>query len=183
MKTDALLLRESRGRPDAFVEVCERHAADLAGWLRREVGADAADDLLAETFARAWFHRRRFRDLGSGSAGPWLQGIAQNVVREYRRHGAIEARAVRRLGIALPGAADATDDGEEQLAAASAYGELGPAVEALPADQREALELRVVDDLDYAEIGNRLHIATATARTRVHRALKVLRARTERSLP
>jgi RNA polymerase sigma-70 factor (ECF subfamily) len=183
MKSDADLLRESRHQPDAFVEVCERHAADLAGWLRREVGADAADDLLAETLSRAWFHRRRFRDPGTGSAGPWLQGIARNVVRELRRKGAIEARAVRRLGISLPAPVSPAPESDDRLDAEAAYGRLERIVDELPGEQRQALELRVLDELDYREIGTRLHIPITTARTRVHRALRTLRARTERSDP
>ena len=181
MKTDAVLLRESRRHPDAFVEVCERHASDLAAWLRREVGPDAANDLLAETLSRAWFHRRRFRDPGTGSAGPWLQGIARNLVRELWRDGAIEARAVRRLGIMLPGSASHAGDSDERLDAEAAYGELEHIVDELPDEQREALELRVLDQLDYREIGTLLEIPATTARTRVHRALKTLRARVERS--
>ena len=183
MKSDAVLLRESRRRPDAFVEVCERHASDLSAWLRREVGADAADDLLAETLSRAWFHRRRFRDPGTGSAGPWLQGIARNLVRERHRAGAIEARAVRRLGIILPRAASLAVDSDARVDAKAAYGELEPLVDELPDEQREALELRVLGELDYREIGARLEIPAVTARTRVYRALKTLRARTERSEP
>jgi RNA polymerase sigma-70 factor (ECF subfamily) len=151
--------------------------------LRREVGADVADDLLAETLSRAWFYRRRFRDPGTGSAGAWLHGIARNLVRELRRHGAIEARAVRRLGIVLLPHVAPTSDPDERIDAEAAYGELGHLVDDLPEEQREALELRVLDELDYHEIGARLEIPAVTARTRVHRALKTLRARTERSQP
>jgi RNA polymerase sigma-70 factor (ECF subfamily) len=54
-------------------------------------------------------------------------------------------------------------------------------LDALPEDQRRALELRVVDELDYAEIGNRLAITPEGARTRVFRALGTLRAQIGRS--
>ena len=121
MASDAELIRESGRRPDAFVEVCRWHAGDLSGWLRREVGGSVADDLLAETFARAWFARRRFRDPGTGSAGPWFQGIARNVVREYRRDGVFEGRAIRKLG--LPRASEDTSilQSDERLDAAAEY--------------------------------------------------------------
>src|SRR4051794_14782104 len=116
MASDAQLLSESRRRPAAYAEVCARHAADLARWLSREVGRDAADDLLAETLAQGWYSRRRFRDPGGGSAGPWLQGIAANLVRDYRRRGAIEQRARRRLGLPLAYAdALAYEEAEERL--------------------------------------------------------------------
>jgi RNA polymerase sigma-70 factor (ECF subfamily) len=181
MATDAELLRESRRRPDAFVEVCGRHVDDLAGWLRREVGTIAAEDLLAETLARAWFVRRRFRDPGSGSAGPWLQGIARNLVRDYRRRGAIEARACRRLGLPLNLESEAFADANDRLTAAADYQAVAPRLAQLPAGQRAALELRVVDELEYEEIGSRLAVSPATVRTRVHRALKTLRGVSEGS--
>ncbi len=177
--SDAALLRESRRRPDAFVEVCARHGDDLASWLRREVGPAAAEDLLAETLARAWYARRRFRDPGTGSAGAWLQGIARNLVRDYRRRGAIETQARRRLRLPLEVAP--IDEAEERVSAQLTYGGIGALVDALPDGQRDALRLRVVDELEYEEIGRRLAIDTTTARTRVHRALKALRSQIGRS--
>jgi RNA polymerase sigma-70 factor (ECF subfamily) len=182
MVTDAELLRHSRRDPDAFVEVCARHATELAGWLRHEVGRDAAEDLLAETLARAWLHRRRFRGPGTGSAGPGLQGIARNLARDYRRRGAIEAKACRRLGLER-----VTDDGAfvetaQRLDAAAGYDAIAARMAALPTEQRAALELRVVEELGYEEIGARLAVDTVTVRTRVHRALKALRGPREGSL-
>jgi RNA polymerase sigma factor (sigma-70 family) len=179
MATDAELLRESRRRPDAYVEVCSRHMADLARWLRHEVGQDAADDLLAETLARGWYSRRRFRDPGTGSAGAWLQGIAANLVRDFRRRGAIEHRARAKLGLPLS-LEDATGylEADDQAEAVSRYAAVRERLDELPLDQREALELRVVHELDYDEIGERLSVSPVTARTRVHRALKALRVAT-----
>jgi DNA-directed RNA polymerase specialized sigma24 family protein len=65
----------------------------------------------------------------------------------------------------------------ERLAAAQQVVPL----DSLSAEQRRALELRVLDDLDYAAIGERLEITPAGARTRVFRALGTLRAQMGRS--
>jgi RNA polymerase sigma-70 factor (ECF subfamily) len=67
------------------------------------------------------------------------------------------------------------------VSAQAEFAAVAPLLDELPAEQRAALELRVVDELDYGEIGERLDVNAATARTRVHRALKTLRARTARS--
>jgi RNA polymerase sigma factor (sigma-70 family) len=176
METDAQLLRESRRRPDAYVEVCRRHVETLSRWLRRQVGPNEADDLLAETFARGWNSRRRFRDPGHGSAGPWLQGIAANLVRDYHRTGAIEARA--RLKLGLPAHAQepgAFAEADERLTAISDFEKMRSRLHELPDEQRAALALRVLNELDYHEIGERLSVSPVTARTRVHRALEALR--------
>lgn len=44
----------------------------------------------------------------------------------------------------------------------------------LSAAERDVVELRVIDELDYEEIGARLKITPAAARTRVHRGLSRL---------
>lgn len=174
--TDAALLRRSRRDPDAFVEVCRRHSDALGAWLRAELHDEGvAAELLAETLSEAWFARGRFRDPGDGDARPWLFGIAKNLVRHLYRDRAIERRARLRLRLPVP---------EEDAAAVLdrvAAAQERPALDELPDEQRRALELRVVDDLDYAEIGRRLDITTEGARTRVFRALGTLRAQLSRS--
>lgn len=175
MATDAELLRQSRRNPDAYVEVCRRHASDLSLWLQRQVGRSVADELLAETVARGWYARRRFRDPGSGSAGPWLQGIAGNVVREYRRRGAIELRAREKLGLPIDIGCGVDDEAEEHLAASIELKTIGPSLRCLPDEQRSALELRIVHEHDYRTIAAMQGVSVSTARVRVHRALKSLR--------
>jgi RNA polymerase sigma factor (sigma-70 family) len=175
--SDATLLRRSRRDPDAFVEVCRRHTDALAGWLRAEVRDDGlAGELLAETLSEAWFARVRFRDPGDGDARPWLFGIAKNLVRRLYRDRAIERRARLRLQLPVP-----DDDGSAAILDRLAAAQDAVSLAGLPGEQREALELRVVDDLDYAEIGRRLDLTPAGARTRVFRALGALRTQIGRS--
>lgn len=59
----------------------------------------AAGDLTAETFARAWLSRRRFRDERGGTALPWLLGIAGNVLRQSARQERVATAARERLGL------------------------------------------------------------------------------------
>lgn len=175
-ETDAALLRRSRRDPDAFVEVCRRHSDALTAWLRAELRDDgAAAELLAETLCEAWFAHPRFRDPGDGDARPWLFGIAKNLVRRLYRDRAIERRARRRLQLAVP-----QEDSSAVIERVTAA-QQGVSLDGLPAEQRRALELRVVDDLDYAEIASRLDITPEGARTRVFRALGALRAQIGRS--
>jgi RNA polymerase sigma-70 factor (ECF subfamily) len=47
----------------------------------------------------------------------------------------------------------------------------------LPAEYREAISMRVVDEHDYAEIAERAGVSRGLARVRVHRGLAALRAR------
>ena len=98
MTTDAELLRAADAR--AFGELYGRHAVAVHEWFARRV-AWAAADLTAETFARAWLSRRRFRNEREDSALPWLLGIGRNVLRESARQDRVETAARERLGLPL----------------------------------------------------------------------------------
>jgi RNA polymerase sigma-70 factor, ECF subfamily len=52
---------------------------------------------------------------------------------------------------------------------------LHEALAELPEGQRQAIELRVVEDLDYDGVAKRLDTTPAAARVRVHRGLSALR--------
>jgi RNA polymerase sigma-70 factor (ECF subfamily) len=176
VRSDASLLAAARDDPDAFRELYERHAEAVHGYFARRTGDHtAALDLTAETFAQAWFVRTRFRDEVGGSAAPWLYGIARNVLLMSVRRGALERRATERLGLQerLDGP-DRSADAVPEQAWADGADEL---LDALPADQREAVRMRVVEDLDYAEIATALHTTPGAARVRVHRGLSSLRRR------
>jgi DNA-directed RNA polymerase specialized sigma24 family protein len=105
MRSDAALLAAARTDSGAFRELYDRYADRVLGYhLRRSRDDDAAHELTAETFAQAWLVRARFRDECGGSAGPWLFGIARNVllasvaVKVDRPGPAAPARAVGTAG-------------------------------------------------------------------------------------
>ena len=176
-RSDAELMRAAASDRAAFGELYERHALRVYTWCRRRLEW-AASDLTAETFAQAWIHRGRFRDERGGSALPWLLGIAHNVLRESIRMDRVDTSARERLGLPLD---LASDDGyaavEERLSPRAA---LAAALERLPEHEREALELRVIDDMSYDQVAERLGIRPAAARLRVSRALRRLALTTAR---
>ncbi len=178
LKTDAELLAAARSEPQAYREFYERYAVWVRAWFQRETGSEtAALDLTAETFAEAWHGSRRFRDMAGGSGAPWLFGIARNLLRQYHKHNRIETAARARLG--LPAAFAESEEFErvdERMEAARLRPALQDAVGALPAEQRRALELRVVQQLSYDEVAGRLGCSQNAARLKVSRALKALTA-------
>ncbi len=170
-RTDAYLIRDARTDPAAFSELYARHVEAIFRWFRRRIEW-AASDLTAETFARAWLSRGRFRDERGGSALPWLLGIAANVLADTVRRDRVETQARERLGLPTD---LASEDGysavEERLSPRLA---LERALGSLSDHERKALELRVVDELSYAQVARRLAIRPAAARLRVSRALRRL---------
>src|SRR5437764_12645707 len=100
LPTDAELLAAARKDASAFRAFYERYAERVYGYhLRRAREPEAAHDLTAETFAQAWLARRRFRDRAGGSAGPWLFGIARNLLSQSVRRRRIELKACARIGL------------------------------------------------------------------------------------
>ncbi len=175
-RSDADLLAAASRDPLAFREFYDRYAAWVHSWFQRQTGSDtAALDLTAETFAQAWHAARRFRDMADGSGAPWLFGIARNLLRQYHKHNRIESAARERLG--MPTAWAECEDYEavdERMVATSLAPVLRRAVRALPSEQQKALELRVVQQLEYEEVAGALGCTQNAARLRVSRALRAL---------
>jgi len=67
--TDARWIEQSWRDPRAFTAVFERHADVIRGYVARRIGDDLADDLTAETFAVAFYVRRRY-DTSRPDAAP-----------------------------------------------------------------------------------------------------------------
>jgi RNA polymerase sigma factor (sigma-70 family) len=172
--SDAELLRRSRRSAEAFRLLYDRHAAGIHGFFRRRTGdTTAAFELTAETFAAAWLARGRFEDRAGGSAAPWLFGIARNLLAQSVRRSAVERRARERLGLAVD-----VEGGDIEVAAAwldGLDGDVEAALAALDRPQRRAIELRVLDELAYDEVGRQLGISAGAARVRVSRGLARLR--------
>jgi RNA polymerase sigma-70 factor (ECF subfamily) len=174
VQTDAQLLAAARTDPHAFRQLYERYAERIhrfhLGQTRRP---DAALDLTAETFAQAWLSRSRFEDRAGGSAGPWLYAIARHVLVDSVRRRRLERRACERLGLLSEldrpeKVAEPTDvwlDGLDE-----AWEELSP-------DMREAVRLRVLQELPYDEVADATGTSAGAARVRVHRGLTALRHR------
>lgn len=103
--------------------------------------------------------RARFRDVGRGG-GAWLHGIAAKELSHWFRRQAVELRAVRRLAIDLPALDDESIARIESLAELDAQrGLLAAALGEMTAGERHAVELRVVEEMGYAEIARRLDAA------------------------
>ncbi len=155
-----------------------RHArAMVTFFARRTLDAEAAVDLVAETFATAIEERHRFRGHTDAEQAGWLYGIARNHLSAWYRRAGVERRALRKLGLEPPALTDVDVERIEELAAFAALRvRIAAALSGLPDDTRRALQLRVVDERSYAETAAVLGIAESAARARVSRGLRALAA-------
>jgi RNA polymerase sigma factor (sigma-70 family) len=168
--SDEELLLVTRRRPDAFGVFYERYEERIVRYFLRRVGdAEVAADLTAETFAAALAGAHRFR-AGKGSAAAWLFGIARNTLGMSQRRGRVEARARKRIGTPQLVLTDEVLERIEGLGGAAL--EL---VDDLPAEQRQAVRARVVEEREYADIARDLRCSEAVVRKRVSRGLAHVR--------
>lgn len=174
-RTDTQLLIASRTEPEAFTELYRRHAEDLLRYFaRRTLDPETAAELTAETFAEAFASRATYRDQGVNGVA-WLYGIARHRLGRFFRSGRVDAAARRKLGMPerdLP--PDDYERIEDLIDFAPIREALAEALETLSPDQREAMRLRVIDGLGYAEVAERLECTEQNARQRVSRGLKKL---------
>ena len=168
------LLAAARSSAERFAEFYRHFERSILGFFVGATGRpELAADLAAETFARA------LESIGSydpmrGRADQWLFGIARNVLGVSYRHGRVDAAARERLG--LPKLI-LDDHAAETIARLSLDRSAMLALAELPAEQRRAIEARVLEERDYREIAGELRCSEAVVRQRVSRGLRTLRTR------
>lgn len=173
--SDVELLAASSSDATAFGEFYDRHVETILGFFyRRTADAEVAADLASETFAQAFLSRRRYRDTGA-PARAWLFAIGRRQLSKMLRRGDVENRARRKLGIERARIDDESLERIEELI------DLQPAIEAireaaatLSPRIAEAVALKVIADLPYAEVAQRLGCSEVAARVRVSRGLTTI---------
>jgi RNA polymerase sigma-70 factor (ECF subfamily) len=146
----------------------------LRFFMQATRSAELTADLTAETFAAALGSLDRF-DPGRGEAGGWLFGIARHVLARSIEQGRVEDRARRRLGLPV---LLVDDDALDRIdAVASLDGAALALLAELPADVRDAVKGRVLDERSYLELAASLRCSPSVARKRVSRGLARLRER------
>jgi RNA polymerase sigma factor (sigma-70 family) len=147
----------------------------LVFFARRTLDPEASLDLTAETFGHAYRGWRGLRGDSHEERQAWLYTIARRRLSRYLRRGRVERRALRRLGIQTPVAHE--DDLaliEERAGLAQLRAALSCELVRLSAQQRRALDLRIVQERPYAEVASVLGISELAARARVSRGLRAL---------
>lgn len=179
-------LLRSQYEPAAFEPFYAEHLDSTVVYMARRVyDLEAALDLAAETLAQAFLGRHRFRGTSDADAEKWLAGIARNQLRLYFRRCKVEQRGLRRLGLEPPRLSG--EEEQARLIELAGLRDLRDAVrvglQSVSAEQRLALELRIVEELPYPEVAARLGVSQPAARARVARGLKSLASALDRYGP
>ena len=169
MTTD-LFERFARGELDAFETVFRQSHREVYGWIVRIVrDASIAEDLTMETFDRIYRARARFDH--TRPFGAWARRIATHVAIEH-------LKALRReVPFPLPASThprkDPAWEREVREAVAGAF-------RSLPATLQAAATLALVEERPYEEIAEALGTSTSAVKSRVFRAVRILRTKLER---
>lgn len=168
---DILVDRARAGDPEAMDQLVSRHSDGVyrvaLGILR---DADEAADAAQETFLKAFRGLKGFR--GEASFKTWLLTIAANEARGVLR------KAGRRKEFALD-AAGPVPSGEaaadEELERSEDADRIREALVMLPEKQKQAVTLRIFEDLSFREIGIIIGSSEGAARVNYHHGIRRLR--------
>lgn len=170
----------------AFETLVNRHRRQVYNFVYKMVGrAEAAEDIFQETFLRVLKNAHTYTPRAKFTT--WCLQIARNLSLDYfkreglRRHISIDAgtpgNEERSMAALLQGA---DPESHEIAQSRELVEEVRDAITRLPENQREALVLRMYDDMPYAEIGKVLGSPEGTVKYWVHEAVNTLARYLER---
>ncbi len=165
-----------------FEQIVRHYSAMVFSLAARVVGPAEAEDVVQETFLRAYHGLGKFR--GESSLKTWLYAIALN--RARARMGTLgRLRAIFTPGrsreddpfASLDGAVDPALSPEENAVLKERRTRLRAAIRALPDEFRAAVLLRDLEGLSYEEVAEVLEVPIGTVRSRLARGRALLKER------
>jgi RNA polymerase sigma-70 factor, ECF subfamily len=166
--------RVHQGDARAFAVVFDRHANIAFSLAYRICGRRTlAEDVVQETFLSLWRTRARY-DRGRGSVRSWLLAIVHHRAIDLVRHeSATASRDVHDEGISarLP-ALERTDVEVERRSEARL---VRGALEELPFEQRQVIELAYFGGFSHSELAEMLDLPAGTVKGRMRLGLSKLR--------
>ena len=160
--------------PERYAAMFDRYYREIYAFAARRLGRDLAEDVASETFLVAYDRRDRF-DPTRPDARAWLYGIAVNLIARHHRAEQRRYRAYARSA-GDPESDSPIDAVADRLDAATARGLLARGLAGLSTADREVLLLVGWGGLSCQEAATALDIPAGTARSRLHRARRHMRA-------
>jgi RNA polymerase sigma-70 factor (ECF subfamily) len=165
-----VLKRFVTGDLDAFETLFRQYQAEVYGWIIRLVrDAGAAEDLALETFWRIYRARGRFDT--ERSFGGWTRRIATNLAIDHLK----TVRPEESLPTDSAGAVEVDRDLQVHVRRQTER-----AFRQLPARYQAVATLALVEEQPYEEISQALGISVGAVKSRVFRAVRLLRKKLKR---
>ncbi len=168
---ESLMLAYAAGDASAFEALYRRHRNTLYGFLMRSLGRrDLADDCFQEVWSRVINARASYRPDARFST--WLLQIANNLLidRHRRQRPEVPIDAVPELP-----AGDSRQAPDRALSEFERHRQLRTAIAGLPDEQRQALLMRLDQELSLDEIGAITGVGRETVKSRLRYAMDKLK--------
>jgi RNA polymerase sigma-70 factor, ECF subfamily len=169
--SDAVLMGRIERRDESALEALyDRYAGMLSSVLNRILrDTRAAEEILQDIFYQLWRTASQF-DPSRGSLPGWLLVIARNrAISHLRKKNPAEGEELQENLIILP------FNVEGAVAQKQLLGLVQRALETLPKEQRDAVELAYFEGLTHSEIAERTGDPLGTVKTRLRSALETLK--------
>jgi RNA polymerase sigma-70 factor, ECF subfamily len=128
-----------------------------------------AEELLQDIFYQLWRGAARF-DASRGSLPGWLMVIARNrAISQLRRHNPAAGEELFENTVSLP------FNLESSISRRQVLGRVRTAMDALPKEQRAAVEMAYFEGLTHSEIAARTGDPLGTVKTRLRTAIEILK--------
>ncbi len=176
---EELVLDYLAGREEAFSLLVERHLKTVYSFVVRFVGDPGeAEDIVQDTFLKAWKHIPTYRQ-ESSKFKTWILRIARNTAIDYlrkRKHIPFsEFETDEGQNIFAETVPDTQELQDELFARQQDRDALEKAIHTLPLDAREVVLLHYTNGLTFIEIGELLGEPQNTVKSRHFRAMQSLR--------
>jgi RNA polymerase sigma-70 factor, ECF subfamily len=157
--------------PDEFTSLYRQHSSGIYRFaLHMSGSASVAEEVMQDAFITL-IHKPQSYDASRGEVGPFLYGVARNLVRRHLEHDRRQSYF---------------EEGEEENLSSGADDPLGDltqkenlqalrgAVAALPPKYREVVVLCDLQEMSYEAAAQAMECAVGTVRSRLHRARALL---------
>lgn len=164
-----LIARWRSGDERAATRLVARHADALARYARSLGAHDEVEELVQDTFVRAFGSLDAFR--GDSSLRTWLFTIERRLLMDRRRSERRRGTSISIEEQDMP----TTHDPLDTLMADETEGRVRDAVRALSPLQREVFTLRVMEGMAYRDIAEVAGTTEGAARVHYHNAMRTIK--------
>jgi RNA polymerase sigma-70 factor (ECF subfamily) len=162
------------GDESAFSALYDRYSAMLFGMLVRILrDQQAAEEVLQDLFLQLWRNAGQF-DAARGSLSAWLMVIGRNRAIS-RLRGRRDREVMEEEEGDYANTFASSQNIEDEAVRAQVARNISAAMQQLPAEQRQALELAYFEGMTQSEIASQTGIPLGTIKTRVRTAMQILR--------
>lgn len=173
---EELMAQLAAGRQQALGPLYSRYAPRLFSLAAQSLDRATAEEIVQEVFLQVWRKAATFSP-ERGTFRAWVFQIAHyRVLNELRRRSRQPQLEEDPEGLRLSAAPDPMPGPEELVTAEARRTEVREALEALPAAQRQAIQMAFVEGLTHEQVANSLRLPLGTAKTRIRAGLRRLRA-------